>query len=135
MVMHPPQIVARQLIGRGGLEARHFHPERVDALKHVADGGILAGRVHCLQHDQKLVPALGVQQLLQGFQARTVFIQALARIRFVLADDVGLVGIPLRQLDLGIGGNTGVSRFHSASFGGIRVIQSPSAWRISSSVR
>ena len=42
-----------------------MHPQRVDFAEHVTDGAVLARGVHPLQHDQHLVPVLGVEQILQ----------------------------------------------------------------------
>ena len=63
-----PEEVVFELLGRGLLEGGHLHPLRVDARHDVADGAVLAGRVHRLKHDQQGVAVAGPQQLVRGLE-------------------------------------------------------------------
>ena len=63
--MHPPQIVVSEFFRCGLLEGGDLDSLRVGAIEYMADGAILASRVHRLEHDQHLVLALGVEDLLQ----------------------------------------------------------------------
>ena len=58
-----------QLFRRGLFKAGHLDALRVDAHKNVADGAVLAASVRRLQHDEDFVLMLGVEKLLQRFQA------------------------------------------------------------------
>ena len=59
-----PQVVVVELLRRGHLEAVHLHALRVDAAHDVADGAVLAGRVHGLEADQQRIGVLRRQPLL-----------------------------------------------------------------------
>ena len=63
--VHPPQEVVGQLDVVGSCEVGDADPERVDGAKDVLDRAVLARGVHPLEHDQDLVPAVGVEHLLE----------------------------------------------------------------------
>lgn len=65
-----------KLFNRGSPEFGDPDALRVDAVEYHADGGILACGIHRLQHDQQLVFALGVEQLLQRLQPCREFFQS-----------------------------------------------------------
>ncbi|MCY1536040.1 hypothetical protein D9M68_714770 [compost metagenome] len=50
--VNAPQVVVRQFVGSGRLEADHADAERIEAAEHAAHGAVLAAGVHALQHDQ-----------------------------------------------------------------------------------
>jgi hypothetical protein len=96
----PPQEVVVQLVGGRGLEAGDLHALRVHAAHHVADGAVLAGGVHRLEHDQQAVHVLGRQPfLVLGEQLDT---RLERRLRLFLLDEFGgVAGIEARgQRDL-----------------------------------
>lgn len=72
-----PQVIVGQLLGAGLLKGIDPHPLGVDPRHHMLDGGILARRVHGLQHDDQALPAAGVQPFLQPGDLLHVFLRAL----------------------------------------------------------
>ena len=60
-----PQEGVIELLGARLLEAEDLTALRVDAGHHVADGAVLAGGIHRLEHDQHRVAVVGVEQLLR----------------------------------------------------------------------
>jgi hypothetical protein len=60
------------------------------------DGRVLARGIHGLQYDQNPVLAFGIQQVLQGVEPLAKFIQTTACVALVVANNLPVVGIPLR---------------------------------------
>ena len=72
-----PEKVVLQLLGGRLLEAEDLAALRIDPRHDVADGAILAGRVHPLQDQQQGIAVGRVVQALQGVQCLDVCAQEL----------------------------------------------------------
>ena len=70
-------------LGRRRLEVVDLAALRVDARHHVADGAVLAGRVHRLEDQQQRARVLGVELALLFRQAANAFREQRRRILFV----------------------------------------------------
>ena len=98
LLVDAPQVVVGQLLLGGPLERRHLHALRVDLVEHVADGAVLAARVGGLDHDEHLVRALGVEELLEVLEP---VVQLLgSRLGVVAVQAAVVVGLPAVEVDV-----------------------------------
>ena len=66
-----------QLVGGGLFEAEHFAALRIKPGHDVADGTVLAARIHSLKNQQQSIAVGGVMQILQRARSRDVLGQEL----------------------------------------------------------
>ena len=97
--MDAPEKIVVALDRRRRLEARDAHAEWIDGGKDVADGTILAGAVHALQHQQQLVGARGVEEILQLVQLLRERRKRLQSLALVLQSGGFAIGIESREPD------------------------------------
>ena len=70
-----PKEIVGKLFDAGLLERRHLAALRIEALHHVADRAVLAGRVHALQHQQQRAAAFGVKPVAEVVELGDVLIE------------------------------------------------------------
>jgi hypothetical protein len=65
LLMDSPEEVVIELEGTGLFEAGHLDADRIGQVKNVADGPVLAARIHPLQDEKDGVLVFGVDEALQ----------------------------------------------------------------------
>ena len=87
-----------KLFDAGLLEGGDLAALRIEALHHVADRAVLAGRVHALQHQQQRAAIFGVEAVAEIVELGDVLIE-LGLHHFALFEPAGIVGVEIAEPD------------------------------------